>query len=65
MNVEGGDPLASAHQFFDEELFKEVVDPDVRLGGDEEEGLEWVEGHSLHLSVCFLEGGLGLPLGDC
>ena len=56
------DSTAAAQELLRERLFGEVVDPDMVLGRDKEEGLGRVEGHALDAPAVLLERILGLAL---
>jgi hypothetical protein len=56
--------LELVSSFFGEDLFDQVVYPDVSLGGDEQEGFGGVEEDALDQAFGFGEGQLGAPPAD-
>lgn len=64
MHVDGGQPLAPAHEALGEALLEQVEHLDVLLGDNEEEGARRVEGKRLYAPWILLERHLGLGLGE-
>jgi len=64
VDVKRADPLTPRQQLLHQDLFDQMVDSDVRLGGEEEEGFVGMEGDGLDLPVGLFEGALRLPPAD-